>query len=82
MDIALFIIASTMAALGVRVLGVYLLPTRKGSKRRHNIFREVTRLAIASFAAWLTYVLAPAERSFTLAVIMGSFVGAFLSFSE
>ncbi len=68
-------------AILVRVMGVYLMPTRKGSREKHNIFREVTRVLIASFAAWVAYIVAPEERSFTLAVIVGSFVGAFLSFS-
>jgi len=80
--IALFILASTAAALGMRMIGIRLLPKRKGKHENHNLFREVLRLLIASICAWVVYVLAPAERSFTFAVIVGSFVGAFLTFSE
>jgi len=80
--IAIFILTSTLSSLGVRLLGIYLLPKRKGRRERHNLFRELTRLFIASFAAWITYAIVPEERSFTLAVIVGSFIGAFLSFSE
>lgn len=81
MEIVIFIVISTLTAFLVRVLGVYLMPTKKGNREKHNIFREMTRVLIASFAAWATYIVAPEERSFTLAVIIGSFVGTFLSFS-
>jgi hypothetical protein len=80
--IVLFIAISALTAFLVRMLGVYMLPARKGQRRTLNLVREVTRVLLASLAAWTTYVVAPDGRSLILAVIVGSFVGAFLTVAE